>query len=129
MEVYAQQNDNLDAILYRYFGRSEGLLEIACELNPHLMDKPVIPIGTPVILPETDTEKISVASDTIQLGADMHDTPSRASYISGLFAFFIGRIADMFSNVNWADVASATGIVIGVATFLVNWYYKKKDFD
>ena len=38
MEVYAQQNDNLDAILYRYFGRSEGLLEIACELNPHLMD-------------------------------------------------------------------------------------------
>ena len=29
MEVYAQQNDNLDAILYRYFGRSEGLLEIA----------------------------------------------------------------------------------------------------
>ena len=51
MEVYAQQNDNLDAILYRYFGRSEGLLEIACELNPHLMDKPVIPIGTPVILP------------------------------------------------------------------------------
>ena len=59
----------------------------------------------------------------------MHDTPSRASYISGLFAFFIGRIADMFSNVNWADVASATGIVIGVATFLVNWYYKKKDFE
>ena len=24
MEVYAQQNDNLDAILYRYFGRSEA---------------------------------------------------------------------------------------------------------
>ena len=59
----------------------------------------------------------------------MHDTPSKASYTSGLFAFFIGRIADMSSNVNWADVASATGIVIGVATFLVNWYYKKKDFE
>ena len=41
----------------------------------------------------------------------MHDTPSKASYTSGLFAFFIGRIADMFSNVNWADVASVTGIV------------------
>ena len=38
MEVYAQQNDNLDAILYRYFGRSEGLLEIACELDRHVMD-------------------------------------------------------------------------------------------
>ena len=59
----------------------------------------------------------------------MHDTPSKASYISGIFAFLIGRIADMFSNVNWADVASVTGIVIGVATFLVNWYYKKKDFE
>ena len=67
MQVYAQQNDNLDAILYRHFGRSEGLLEITCELNPHFMDKPIIPIGTPVILPEADTEKISVANDTIQL--------------------------------------------------------------
>ena len=46
MQVYAQQNDNLDAILYRHFGRSEGLLEITCELNPHLMNKPIIPIGT-----------------------------------------------------------------------------------
>ena len=59
----------------------------------------------------------------------MHDAPSKASYTSGIFAFLIGRIADMFSNVNWADVASITGIVIGVATFLVNWYYKKKDFE
>ncbi|MBN6064183.1 tail protein X [Aggregatibacter actinomycetemcomitans] len=67
MKVRAQQNDNLDAILYRYFGKSEGLLEIACELNPHLMDKPIIPIGTEVTLPEADTEKISVAQDTIQL--------------------------------------------------------------
>ena len=59
----------------------------------------------------------------------MHDTPSKASYISGIFAFLIGRIADMFSNVNWADVASVTGIVHGVATVLVNWYYKKKDSE
>ena len=51
MIVRAQQNDNLDAILYRYFGKSEGLLEIACELNPHLMDKAIIPIGTEVTLP------------------------------------------------------------------------------
>ena len=67
MEVYAQQNDNLDAILYRHFGKSEGLLEIACELNPHLMNQPVIPIGTIVNLPDPDTEKISVAQDTLQL--------------------------------------------------------------
>lgn len=67
MQVRAQQNDNLDAILYRHFGKSEGLLEIACELNPHLMNQPVIPIGTIVNLPDPDTEKISVAQDTLQL--------------------------------------------------------------
>lgn len=67
MEVYAQQNDNLDAIVYRHLGKSQGLLEIACELNPHLMNQPVIPIGTIVNLPDPDTEKISVAQDTLQL--------------------------------------------------------------
>ena len=67
MKVRAQQNDNLDAIVYRHFGKSEGLLEIACELNPHLMNQPVIPIGTIVNLPDPDTEKISVATDTLQL--------------------------------------------------------------
>ena len=67
MQVRAQQNDNLDAIVYRHFGKSEGLLEIACELNPHLMNQPIIPIGTIVNLPDPDTEKISVAQDTLQL--------------------------------------------------------------
>ena len=67
MQVRAQQNDNLDAIVYRHFGKSEGLLEIACELNPHLMNQPIIPIGTIVNLPDPDTEKISVATDTLQL--------------------------------------------------------------
>lgn len=67
MKVRAQQNDNLDAIVYRHFGKSEGLLEIACELNPHLMNQPIIPIGTIVNLPDPDTEKISVATDTLQL--------------------------------------------------------------
>ena len=67
MQVRAQQNDNLDAIIYRHSGKSEGLLEIACELNPHLMNQPIIPIGTIVNLPDPDTEKISVATDTLQL--------------------------------------------------------------
>ena len=67
MKVRAQQNDNLDAIVYRHFGKSQGLLEIACELNPHLMNQPIIPIGTIVNLPDPDTEKISIAQDTLQL--------------------------------------------------------------
>ncbi|URL06441.1 tail protein X [Avibacterium sp. 21-595] len=67
MKVYAQQNDNLDAILYRYFGDPTGLLEITCELNPHLMHLPILPLGAEVILPDPDTEKISVAQDSVQL--------------------------------------------------------------
>lgn len=67
MKVRAQQNDNLDAILYRYLGKSQGYLETACALNPHLMNQPVIPAGTIVELPETDDEQLSVAQDTLQL--------------------------------------------------------------
>ncbi|BFU60774.1 MULTISPECIES: tail protein X [Rodentibacter] len=67
MKVRAQQNDNLDAIVYRHFGKSQGLLEIACELNPRLMHLPIIPIGTEVNLPDPDSEKISVAQDNLQL--------------------------------------------------------------
>ena len=67
MKVRAQQNDNLDAIVYRHLGKSQGLLEIACELNPHLMNQPIIPIGTNVTLHDPDTEKISVATETLQL--------------------------------------------------------------
>lgn len=67
MKVYAQQNDNLDAILYRYFGNPQGWLEITCELNPHLMYLPVLPLGTEVILPDPDTENVSVAQDSVQL--------------------------------------------------------------
>lgn len=67
MKVYAQQNDNLDAILYRYFGETSGLLEITCQLNPHLMHLPVLPIGTEVILPEPEMEKMRIAQDTVQL--------------------------------------------------------------
>lgn len=67
MKVYAQQNDNLDAVLYRHFGKTEGLLEIACELNPHLMNLPIIPIGTEIHLPEQQNITSPIATDTIQL--------------------------------------------------------------
>ena len=59
----------------------------------------------------------------------MHETTTKTAYTGAFMTFFTGRIADMFSNINWADVASVIGIVIGVATFLINWYYKKKDFE
>ncbi|MCW9699825.1 phage holin [Avibacterium sp. 20-129] len=59
----------------------------------------------------------------------MHDTTTKVSYTGAGVTFFMGRIADMFSNINWADAASIVGIVMGIATFAINWYYKKKDFE
>lgn len=67
MKVRAQQNDNLDAILYRHLGKSQGYLEASCALNPHLMHQPIIPVGTVVNLPDVDEEQQSVAQDTLQL--------------------------------------------------------------
>ena len=34
--VTAQQGDSLDSVIYRYFGRSSGLLEATLAINPHL---------------------------------------------------------------------------------------------
>lgn len=59
----------------------------------------------------------------------MHDTATKASYTGAFTSFMTGRIADLYSSINWADVASIVGIIIGAATFAVNWYYKKKDFE
>lgn len=35
----------------------------------------------------------------------------------------------MFSNVTLADVGVIVGIIVTIATWVVNWYYKKKDFE
>lgn len=59
----------------------------------------------------------------------MHEVTTKTAYTGGFISFSVGRIATMYSNINWADVASIVGIIIGVATFLLNWYYKKKDFE
>lgn len=67
MKVYAQQNDNIDAILYRTFGTSYGgLLEETLLLNPNLTAHAILAIGTPVILPESKPQA-TVKKDSIQL--------------------------------------------------------------
>lgn len=67
MKVYAQQNDNIDAILYRTFGTSYGgLLEETLLLNPNLTAHAILAIGTPVILPERKPQA-TVKKDSIQL--------------------------------------------------------------
>lgn len=67
MKVYAQQDDNLDAVIYRHLGTSYGLLEQTLLLNPHLTADAVLTVGTPVILLEKLGDTKQVKADSIQL--------------------------------------------------------------
>ncbi len=47
MRVQAMQGDTLDALCWRYLGRTQGVVEATLELNPGLADAgPVLPVGT-----------------------------------------------------------------------------------
>jgi len=49
----AQQGDTVDAICWRHYGRTAGVVEQVLDANPGLADLgPVIPLGTQVQLPE-----------------------------------------------------------------------------
>ncbi|WIX04442.1 tail protein X [Stutzerimonas balearica] len=49
----AQQGDTVDAICWRHYGRTAGVVEQVLDANPGLADLgPVIPHGTQVLLPE-----------------------------------------------------------------------------
>ncbi|AVX11504.1 tail protein X [Stutzerimonas stutzeri] len=49
----AQQGDTVDAICWRHYGRTAGVVEQVLDANPGLADLgPVIPHGTLVLLPE-----------------------------------------------------------------------------
>lgn len=64
--ITAIQNDTIDSICWRYYGRSAGVVEKVLEANSQLADIGVIlPIGTSVILPDIDTPQQT--RQTIQL--------------------------------------------------------------
>lgn len=51
--VIASQGDTVDAICWRYYGRTAGVTEAVLDANPGLADLgPVIPHGTAVTLPD-----------------------------------------------------------------------------
>jgi len=51
--VIANQGDTVDAICWRYYGRTAGVTEAVLEANPGLADLgPVIPHGTAITLPD-----------------------------------------------------------------------------
>lgn len=65
MEVYAQQNDNLDLLIYRHLGNSAGLLEQTLILNPGISATAILPIGTVVTLPDKQSQP--AINNTVQL--------------------------------------------------------------
>jgi len=65
MKVIAQQGDTLDALCFRYYGRTGGVVEAVLTANPGLAELgEVLPHGTTVILPDVDTAS---NSETVQL--------------------------------------------------------------
>lgn len=54
--IIAIQNDTIDAICWRYYGRSAGVVEKVLEANPQLAQLDVfLPMGTQVTLPDINT--------------------------------------------------------------------------
>jgi len=59
MQVAALQGDTLDQICQRHLGRTAGVTESALSANPGLGALgPVLPMGTPVILPDQATAPV-----------------------------------------------------------------------
>lgn len=63
MIVYALQHDTVDAICYRTYGITAGLVELTLELNPGLAELgPILPEGTEVHLPQVQSQPATVPS-------------------------------------------------------------------
>ncbi|AYW93413.1 MULTISPECIES: tail protein X [Yersinia pseudotuberculosis complex] len=65
MRILAQQYDTIDAMCWRYYGRTEGVTEKVLAANPGLADiGPVLPHGYPVEMPEVAA---AITAQTVQL--------------------------------------------------------------
>lgn len=55
-QLRTQQNDTVDAVCWRHYGRTAGVVEAVLEANPGLADHgPVLPIGLLINMPEQQT--------------------------------------------------------------------------
>lgn len=55
--IRAQQNETVDAICWRHYGRTSGVTEQVFEANPGLADVgATLPTGYPVHLPEIEEQ-------------------------------------------------------------------------
>ncbi len=65
MRVIASQGDTLDALCYRRYGRTEGVVEAVLAVNPGLAELgAVLPHGTAIELPVVES---STTSETVNL--------------------------------------------------------------
>ena len=65
--VYARQGDTVDAICWRTFGATAGGVETVYDMNRGLAALgPVLPMGTPVVLPDAQDVGTRVLA-TLQL--------------------------------------------------------------
>lgn len=56
--VRAEQGDTLDAICWRHYGRTAGVVEQVIDANPGLAELgPILPHGTAVQLPDITTQQ------------------------------------------------------------------------
>ena len=54
--VLAHQNETVDALCWRHYGRTAGVTEAVLQANPGLADHgPTLPQGLPVVMPEAQT--------------------------------------------------------------------------
>jgi len=54
--VRTQQNDTVDALCWRHYGRTAGVTEAVLEANPGLADLgPILPQGVMVNMPEAQS--------------------------------------------------------------------------
>lgn len=55
-QLRTQQNETVDAVCWRHYGRTAGVVEAVLEANPGLADHgPVLPIGLLINMPEQQT--------------------------------------------------------------------------
>ncbi|MGK0735864.1 tail protein X [Yokenella regensburgei] len=65
MKVFAMQGDTLDALCARYYGRTEGVVEVVLQANSGLSELGVIlPHGTAIDLPDVQSAPVT---ETINL--------------------------------------------------------------
>lgn len=59
MQVRANQGDTVDALCWRYYGRTAGVTEQVLEANPGLANHgPALPLGLVVELPDQPTQPV-----------------------------------------------------------------------